>query len=217
MKRLLAPLLMAAALVAGGCSDPGSHARSFYMLVDTSGTYTRELAKAQQIINFVLGNLRPGDSFAVARIDTGSFTEKDIVAEITFDSRPLVANQQKRAFERTIKRFIKSVRRGSAYTDVSGGLLQAVQYLNETGARTKTVLIFSDLKQDLAKGYVRNFPIKVKGIHVIAVNVTKLRSDNYDPREYLSRLALWRKRVEANGGTWRVINDLERLDPIISG
>ncbi len=217
MKRLFSLITLTTLLVLVGCSEPAKHARGYYMLIDTSGTYTKELAKAQQIINFVLASLHPGDSFAVARIDTGSFSEKDIVAKITFDTRPSVTNQQKRVFQKTIDEFVKSVRKGSSYTDVSGGLLQAVEYLNETGAGAKTVLIFSDLEEDLAKGYVRDFTIPVDGFDVIAVNVTKLRSDNFDPREYLNRLSNWRKRVESAGGHWRVINDLERLDPIIKG
>jgi len=45
--------------------------------------------------------------------------------------------------------------------------------------------------------------------------VTKLRSDNIDPREYLDRLSAWQAKIEAGEGTWRVINDLERLDSVI--
>ena len=48
-----------------------------------------------------------------------------------------------------------------------------------------------------------------------AVNVTKLRTDNVDPREYMNRLETWQGRVESGGGTWRVINDLDRLDRIL--
>jgi hypothetical protein len=50
---------------------------------------------------------------------------------------------------------------------------------------------------------------------VVALNVTKLRSDNVDPREYLERLEAWRRRVEEGGGTWRVINDLDRLEALL--
>jgi hypothetical protein len=49
------------------------------------------------------------------------------------------------------------------------------------------------------------------GVDVYAVNVTKLRPDNVDPRVYLARLDEWRARVESGGGRWTVINDLERL------
>ena len=55
----------------------------------------------------------------------------------------------------------------------------------------------------------------LEGVEVFALNVTKLRSDNIDPREYLGRLADWQSRVEKTGGTWRVINDLDGLDGLL--
>jgi hypothetical protein len=198
-----------------GCSDATSHSRGVYMLLDTSGTYAKELSKAQAIINYLLGTLNPGDSLAVARIDTGSFSEKDIVSKITFDKRPSVSNGQKRNFKDKIDQFVSSVN-ASQYTDIAGGILQAVEYLNETGAGKKHILIFSDLEQDLVKGYVRDFAIQMDGIHVVALNVTKLRSDNVDPRKYLERLEEWKHKVEDGGGVFRVINDLERLDSLLS-
>lgn len=191
-----------------------NHNKGVYMLVDTSGTYTKELKKAQQIINYTLSQLQSGDSFVVASIDTGSFSEKDIIAKITFDDRPSKANQQKRAFQMKIDSYIKKVK-SSPYTDITGGLLQATEYLDERETRSKTVMIFSDLKQELKKGYVRDIPLSLKGYEVIALNVTKLRSDNIDPREYMQRLELWKGRVEKGGGHWDVINDLERLDALV--
>ncbi len=207
-------LIAAACLM--GCADTTSHAQGVYMLLDTSGTYRTELNKAQSIVNYLLGTLQPGDSFGIARIDTGSFSEKDIVAKINFDGRPSVANNQKRAFRETIDRFIGGAK-GSPYTDITGGILQAVEYLNESGAGKKYILIFSDLEEDLKKGYVRDIPFQLEGFQVVALNVTKLRSDNIDPREYMQRMEQWRQRVEDGGGTWRVINDLERLDKILAG
>jgi hypothetical protein len=50
------------------------------------------------------------------------------------------------------------------------------------------------------------------GFEVVALNVTKLRTDNVDPRKYMNRLETWQNRVESGGGSWRVINDLDRLD-----
>jgi len=92
-------LLVCLAVIVTGCADSTSHAKGVYMLLDTSGTYRHELTKAQSIINYLLGTLQPGDSFGVARIDTGSFSEKDIVAKMNFDGRPSVANNQKREFK----------------------------------------------------------------------------------------------------------------------
>lgn len=216
MKYRLTLMSFVVLLVLTACSEPASQNRGVYMLIDTSGTYTKELKKAQQIINAVLARLNPGDSFAVARIDTGSFSEKDIVAKMTFDERPSVANQQKRAFVQQINRFVKKVR-PAAYTDITGGILQASEYLNEKNPGSKVILVFSDLKEELKKGYIRDFPLALDKVEIVALNVTKLRSDNVDPREYMKRLEAWHRRVVGSGGEWRVINDLDRLNRIIRG
>ena len=54
-----------------------------------------------------------------------------------------------------------------------------------------------------------------KGFDVVALNVVKLRKDNYDPRQYLARLEHWKGEVEKAGGHWRVVNDLDRLDSML--
>ena len=208
-------LLLLPMLLLPGCGEPPNHATGVYMLLDTSGTYTEEIDKAQQIINYTLSQLNPGDSFAVARIDTASFSEKDIVAKVTFDDRPSTANGQKRQFQEHVNRFVNDVH-ASPYTDISGGLLQALEYLTEKSPGRKTIFIFSDLKEDLAEGFIRDFPMTFTDVQVIAMNVTKLRSDNVDPREYLDRLSHWQHRIEQSGGRWQVINDLDRLEKLFT-
>ena len=196
------------------CSPPQPANTGVYMLLDTSGTYREELRKAEQIIRYALTRLDASDSFAVARIDTGSFSEKDIVARTSFDDRPSTINRQKRLFAEKVGAFVRDAS-ASPYTDITGGLLQAIEFLNEKGTGRKTILIFSDLKEDLAEGYVRDVPLELDGFEIIALNVTKLRSDNVDPREYLGRLYEWQVRVENSGGRWRVINDLDSLDGLL--
>ncbi len=206
----------ALALAVSGCGDSRSHAQAVYVLVDTSGTYAREAGKAERVINYLLGTLNPGDSLAVAKVESRSFSEKDIVAKATFDTRPSEANAQKRAFRDRTDAYLKSVQ-GTAHTDITGGLIQGAEFLKETGAGTKTIIVFSDMEEDLDKVTVRNFPIRLDHIRVIALNVTKLRSDNIDPRRYLGRLDAWHKRVMAAGASeWKVINDIERLDGIFA-
>jgi hypothetical protein len=214
MKKLFALAIVVCILMAG-CTDIKSRSTGVYMLLDTSGTYAVELNKAQKILNYLLGVLAPGDTLAVARIDTGSFSEKDIISKVTFDERPSVANNQKRAFMQQVESFVTTVQ-GSPYTDISGGILQAIEYLNEAESGKKYILIFSDLKEELAKGYKRDIPFQLPEYHVIALNVTKLRGDNIDPKEYLARVEDWRSKVENGGGEWGMINDLERLDNIFA-
>ncbi len=201
-------------LFLGGCIDSTSRSHSVYMLLDASGTYTAELKKAQAIVNYLLGSLQPGDSLSVARINTGSFNEKDILHKVTFDGRPSKTNEQKRHFQQVMDEFVTRAS-GSSHTDITGGILQAIDYLNETGAGRKTILIFSDMEEDLDKGYFRDIPLALHGINVVALNVIKLRTDNLDPRLYMGRLADWKGKVEAGGGTWRIVNDLERLESIL--
>jgi len=205
---------LAAAVALSGCADPRSQTHAVYMLVDTSGTYAREANKAQVIVNYLLGTLQPGDSLAIARVESRSFSEKDIIAKARFDTRPSQANMQKRAFKDKMDGYFRGVR-GTAYTGISGGLIQDAEFLNETGAGLNTILIFSDMQEELDKATVRNFAINLKNIRVIAVNVTKLKTDNIDPRRYLGRIEAWQKRVEAAGASeWKVINDIEHLDGI---
>jgi len=208
---------VAALLVAAGCGPTTDRHQAVFVLIDTSGTYTREMGKAQLVINYTLGKLNPGDTLAIGRVKSRSFSEKEILAKVTLDRDPLAANRQKQEFSTEFSHFVSSTRNtgGSAYTDITGGLIQAAEFLGETGAGQKMIIIFSDLQEELGKGTVRDIPIKLNGIRVIALNVTKLDEDNADPRRYLGRIEWWKKRVLAAGATdWRVINDMQRLERI---
>jgi len=210
MNKYLTLLILSFGMVfVGACGDSRMHSQGVYMLVDTSGTYAREMKKASKIVNYLLATLNPGDSLAVAKVETRSFTEKDIVAKVTFDKRPSQATSQKRAFKASIETFAEGVM-GSAYTDITGGLIQGAEYLNETKAGIKTIVVFSDMQEELDKGTIRDFPIKLDGIRIVALNVTKLGTDNADPRLYLDRLTRWEAKVRKAGATeWVVVNDLE--------
>jgi hypothetical protein len=214
--KLFALLMILVVAVVSGCSRHNKQLdHGVYMLLDTSGTYTEQLIQAQRIINYVLSELEPGDTFAVARIDTGSFSEKDIVHRQTLDTRPSQANAERRIFRETIDKFVKEVK-PSRYTDITGGILQAVEHLNEVGPGNKTILIFSDMKEEIKEGYVRDIPLQLDGFDVVALNVIKLASDNVDPREYMDRLAEWQERVESGGGNWKMVNDMERLEAVLN-
>ena len=207
---------LGAALLAG-CGAGVNHSQAVYILVDTSGTYAKEITKAQNVVNYVLGTLQPGDSLAVGRVKSRSFTEKDIVAKVTLNRDPIQANGQKRTFGEQIATFAKSSHSGggSQYTDITGAMMQGAEFLQETGARNKTLIIFSDMQEELDYKTKRDFPIRLDGIRVIALNVTKLDTDNVDPRRYTGRLEWWEQRArEAGASDWRVVNDMEHLERV---
>jgi hypothetical protein len=149
--------LLALSLFASSCADSRSHAQAVYMLVDTSGTYSQELDKAQRVVSYMLGTLKAGDSWRW-RSKSRSFSEKDIIAKMTLGKDPMQVNNQKREFAEKIGVFKADLKKGSAYTDITGGIIQASEFLNETGAGLKTILIFSDMQEELDYKTVRDFP-----------------------------------------------------------
>ena len=212
--RYLSAALLACLLVAGCTEVGGAHAKAVYVLLDVSGSYNPQLEAANPVINYLLGTLNSGDSLTVAKIDSASFTEKDVVSKITFDDRPSVANEQKRVVRERLDEFFKD-RKPSVRTDVSGALMQAGEELDETKAGHRYILVFSDLEQDLPKGYVRKSRLPLAGAEVVAIDVAKLKSDNVNPQNYVDRLAYWKKVVTEDGGKWQVVNDMDHLDRVI--
>jgi hypothetical protein len=219
MKLTKLALTVIAVALLSACGPKGNYHQAVYMLIDTSGTYTKQIGKAQAVVNYLLGSVQPGDVLAVARVKSRSFTEQDIVAKVTLNKDPLQATSQKRAFSEKFSEFAKSTKsgKGSKYTDISGGVMQAAEFLKETGAGRKTIIIYSDMQEELDYKTKREFPIQLDGIRIIAVNVTKLTTDNIDPRRYIGRLEWWEKRaLEAGATEWKVVNDMEHLDRIFS-
>ncbi len=210
---------IATAVLVAGCGPKTNHHQAVYMLIDTSGTYAKEVAKAQLVVNYLLGTLQPGDSIAVARVKSRSFSEKDIIAKVSLTKDPMQVNGQKKLFSERMAQFTREAKGGggSRYTDITGGMIQAAEFLKETGAGRKTVIIFSDMQEELDYKTIRDFPITLNGIRIIALNVTKLDTDNVDPRRYLGRLEWWEKRARAAGATdWKVVNDMEHLERVFA-
>jgi len=215
MKAASTLAILGALLLVAGCGPQVNRNQAFFVLIDTSGTYVKELHKAKFVVNYLLGTINPGDALAVGRVNSHSFSEKEIVAKVTLGKDPLAANGQKRAFGEQFDAFAKAElhTKGSRYTDITGGIVLAAEYLNETQAGHKTIVIFSDMQEDLESKTAREIPVKLDGIKIVALNVTKLASDNADPRRYLERLAWWEKRLRSAGASdWQVVNDMEYMD-----
>jgi len=203
------------ALVLGGaaCSDGRSHARATCVLVDVSGTYADQRPEVARIVKSgLLPKVRPGDSFLLVRIDDDSYGKEAVEATITFDAQPSRANAQKLTLAGKLERFAAS-RKRARFTDISGALLLASEYLRETRAGKKTIVIFSDMKEELPPGARRTLgPKELEGIDVVALNVKRLGQDKLDPTGYRKRLSGWGTRLAASGAaSWKVVLDPEEL------
>jgi hypothetical protein len=209
--------LLAAALCLVGCSDASRYSQAVAVLIDVSGTYADQKPEVARIVKReVLPSLVPGDTLAIVRIDSESYEKDDVVAFVTLDQRPSHANAQKLALAKTLDEFAARNER-SQYTDIPGAMMLSAEYLRETGAKSQAILLFSDMEADLPPGAQRKFgEHEFEGIHVVALNVKKLSSDNANPDELRTRLATWEHVVtRAGAGGWQTFLDPAKLGPFL--
>jgi len=200
-------------LLALACSDSRSHARATVVLVDVSGTYADQRGEVVRIIRTgLLPRVRPGDSFFLIRIGEQSYDRSAVEAAETLDAQPSRANAQKLVLAGKLDRFAKSSLR-ARHTDISGAILLASEYLRETRAGRRDIIIFSDLREELPKGVRRSLePGELKGTDVVAMNVKRLAADANDPSSYRARLADWGARLTSAGASsWKVVLEPEEL------
>jgi hypothetical protein len=195
------------ALGLGACEErlPAS---AVYALLDISGSYFRELDKAVRALRVMMAGLRAHDSFAVAEIGACSFSDEAVVLRFTAPDRP---TERQRLIAANAARLADYAARSRAtnFTDIRGALTQAAQYLASRPAEQRSIVVFSDFEEDLPPNCRRDKPLpqELKGIEVIATNVTRLPEDNRDPARYGRRLEAWRRLVEAAGARWRLVPD----------
>lgn len=199
------------------CSDNKAYETALCAMADTSGTYADEKANVARIIKAgVISEMTPGDSLIIVTIDSNSYKEENLKSTLKLDYIPSNANQQKLAFANKLDEFSKDPDR-SDYTDISGAMMLCADYLESTGSGNQAMLIFSDMKEELKDGLVRDFSgSEFDGMHIAAMNVIKLDADSVDPAVYRKRLHDWEQRVkQANATSWKVIIDPVKIPEYI--
>jgi hypothetical protein len=199
------------------CSSGKNYAQAICALVDVSGTYADQRPEVVNVIKRgILPKLMPGDSLFVIRIDSESYKKDNLVGQITLDVRPSKANAEKLAFSRALEEFAQKPMR-SKFTDIRGAMMLGSEYLKETGAGTKTMVIFSDMEEELPKGVRRDLASdEFKGMRVLAMNVKKLNADNANPTVYRARMAHWQKQVTSHGAKeFAMVLEPEKLDELL--
>ena len=214
--RRLALALAAAWLTA--CSDASQYSQAVAVLIDTSGTYADQVPEVARIVKReVLPELVPGDTLAIVRIDSESYEKADVIELVTLDQRPSHAAAQKLALAKALDEFAARTER-SQYTDIPGAMMLAAEYLHETGAKSRVILLFSDMESDLPPGAKRRFSEReFEGIRVAALNVKQLAPDNQNPDLLRARLASWQKEVtRAGAGGFSTFLDPAKLAPFLA-
>jgi hypothetical protein len=206
-----------AVLLSFSCSSGAQYAHAVCALVDVSGTYADQKADVVEVIRKgLLPRLTPGDSLVVIRIDDESYRKANVEATVKLDIRPSKANAQKLAFAAQLEEFSKRPVR-AAHTDIRGAMMLGAEYLRESGAGRRTMVVFSDLEEDLPRGFKRDLaPDELKGVRVVAMNVKRLAADNANPTAYRQRLSGWEKQVTTHGAKeFKVVLEPDRLAELL--
>jgi hypothetical protein len=209
--------LLALALLAASCSSGAQYAQAVVALVDVSGTYADQKPQVVEVIRRgLLPKLSPGDSLIVIRIDSESYRKDNVEASLKLDVRPSKANAEKLAFAQQLDAFAHRPGK-AAHTDIRGAMMLGAEYLRETGAGKKTMVVFSDMAEDLPRGVKRDMaPDELKGVRVLAMNVKRLAADNADPTGYRQRLSGWEKQVTAHGAReFKVVLEPDKLTELL--
>jgi hypothetical protein len=195
------------------CSDGRRYDQAIGVLIDVSGTYADERQETVRVVKReILPQMVPGDTLLIARIDSESYDRENILALLTLDRRPSHANAQKLEMARLLDAFAAQPMR-SAHTDIPGAIMLASEYLDETGAGSRVLLIVSDMQEDLPSGARRQLDAdELAGTRVVALNVKRLGRDQADPAVFRERLEGWGERVAAAGAAdWRTLLDPTKL------
>lgn len=206
------------ALTLGACEERSDTAAAVYGLLDVSKSYIREADKALRTLRATMGFMRAHDSFAVAEIGACSFTDDAVLVSFTAPDRPTERQRLVAAYGQKLADY-GSRMKPAGYTDIRGALLQAAQHLAGKKAGSRTIVLFSDLEEDLPPTCRRDpaLPAALRGMTVIATNVIRLPEDNREPARYGRRLDGWRQLVEAAGANWKVAPDPVEVTSLFKG
>jgi len=209
--------LLAGALLAASCSSGAQYSQAIVALVDVSGTYADQRPEVINVIRRgVLPHLTPGDTLVVIRIDSESYKKDNVEASMTLDVRPSKANAQKLQLASALDDFSHKPMR-AAHTDISGAMMLGAEYLRESNAGRRTMVIFSDMEEDLPRGVKRDMAAdELKGVRVLAMNVKRLGHDNANPTAYRARLSNWEKQLTRHGAReFKVVLEPEKLADLL--
>lgn len=212
-----ATLVLGLLVFGGACTDGSEDARALCALVDASGTYADERTKAVDLLRRVLvSELRAGDTVLIGLIDARSYDPDNIMLQSRIAERPSVAVRQRAEVAAALLE-LASPQGSARYTDISGGLMMCRDLLAESAAPHRSILLLSDLVEDLKPGDVRELDRDaLDGLRVLAINVKRMERDQRNPKAYTQRIAEFRQRVVEGGASgFEIVSTPERLREVL--
>ncbi len=206
-RRHVLPMLAGAPIALAGCTAGQDTAKAIYVLLDFSGTYFREIPRCMTAIRAVVARMNPFDQMVIARIDSCSFSNESVLLRFRLPDTPSAATRMKLTVGQQIDRIERNALR-TGYTDIIGALYQAAAELRTTRARDRTIVMFTDLVQDLAPNCAtgREAMPDLTGITAVAANVIILNDAR--PQAYFDRIEEWETRFRSAGAKdWIVVRD----------
>lgn len=210
---MIGAFLMGVAFFTIACSGHASHPKGIYVLVQTPAADVDRWAMIHSALNRLLKNLNSEDILALASIDSTGFGRKHTPKTVRFGQRPSEITAQKRELKYYFDTLNASEKPGSQ-PDMIGGLLQAVQFLNQTQRPQKIVLMVSSLNTAVPLDGLNKQFLRLEGIQVIAADLTGQVETREDPELYQQQMDHWQSLIESGGGSWQVISDPGQLDQI---
>lgn len=192
MRGLLVLLLLAS------CTQKSSQA--VCVLVDTSGTYTDQIPEILQQVRLVLlPPMSGGDQLILMKIDSFSYGWDNVVAILDVPASRGEAANSKRLFSSQMD---EAQFERAKYTDISGAILYCNEYMRNTDCKTRKILIYSDMQEELPPEVTRSFrENELEGMSVAVVNTKRLVGDQRDPESYRKRMDEWQAKMREYGAT----------------
>jgi hypothetical protein len=210
--------LMLSVALLPGCADPTGQARAVFLLIGPSGLGSETRAAVGAATHVILAHLRSGDFFAVGRIGAPYFRPQDVLTTVRLSRRPTVANGQKRLLQHQLAKLLDDPAAPEPESDITGGLLAAVEFLKKTAAAQRLILIAADLRAGDAGAEDSDFPIQVEGCRVLALEpAARPQASDGDAAGALDdRLGFWQRRIVSGGGSWQTFSGPKQLAQLLA-
>ncbi|MEZ5936712.1 MAG: hypothetical protein R3C52_00660 [Hyphomonadaceae bacterium] len=206
--------LICATLLAASCDLVTSTNQSVFILFDASGTYAKSAPAAARSASLLVSKLQPGDWIGAGQISSCSFSEKEILLQEQLPETPSRADAAKREIFGKLKTYSEQIK-PTKFTDIRGALAQAAFELRQRPEASRSIIVFSDMIEDLAKDCnTSGVSLDLSGITVVASNVIK--SSPADPDKYFAMLDDWEKVVTDAGGKWVLVASPDQLTTLVA-